>query len=304
MMHTSENNWHAWTYDNGLEFGRRTSDEKFKTTYSKSTLQPKSFKEELIRTAKSTLDHFPGLRPSVLFSGGMDSEVVLRAYLEIGANPQVYIMRYENDYNLYDVSYAVTICSMLNVDYKVIDFNLKKFYENDAEQVSEVAQIDRPRALPYCKFMELVDGLPIIGDGNLSVYRTDSDYSKLGTWIYRDYEHEIGWTKYLLEKNITGIAEWFKWTPELVLSNMELKWFNNLVSDQYEGKLGVNSTKILGYREVYPDIINRTKKTGFEEIDHLAAEFEEFLSKKYNGLPFRDHSTRTVSEFIKELSNV
>ena len=49
---------------------------------------------------------------------------------------------------------------------------------------------------------------------------------------------------------------------------------------------------------------SKTKKTGFEEIDQLSAEFEEFLTKKYNGLPFRDHSTRTVSEFIKELSNV
>jgi hypothetical protein len=35
----------------------------------------------------------------------------------------IYIGRYERDYNLYDVSYAITICSMLGVEFEIIDFN-------------------------------------------------------------------------------------------------------------------------------------------------------------------------------------
>lgn len=43
--------------------------------------------------------------------------------------------------------------------------------------------------------------------------------------------------------NRQGIAEWFKWTPGLVLSYMNTVWFNKLVNDEYYGKTGSNSTK-------------------------------------------------------------
>ena len=44
----------------------------------------------------------------------------------------------------------------VNVDYKIMDFNLQKFYENDAERISELSQIDRPKALPYCRLLEFI----------------------------------------------------------------------------------------------------------------------------------------------------
>ena len=137
MIYTSENNWYSWNYGDGPKFGRQLKDEKLHTSYSKFKGSVSSFSDELLKTASSTLDYYPNIRPSILFSGGVDSEIVLRSYLKIGANPKVYIIRYENDYNIYDVSYAITICSLLNVEYTIIDFNLKKFYENDAEKISK-----------------------------------------------------------------------------------------------------------------------------------------------------------------------
>lgn len=300
-MYTSENNWYSWQYGDGSKFGRQTGNLPFKTNLKLGPIPVKSFKEELLIAAKSTMDHYPDLRPSIFFSGGSDSELMLRSYLTIGANPNVYIVRYENDYNIYDVSYAVTICSLLNVDYKIIDFNLAKFYENDSESISELAQIDRPRALPYCKFIELVDGLPILGASDITAVRTDSDYSKKGTWLIRCWEHDIGWSKYARAINRPAITEWFKWTPGLVKSFMELDWFTKLVNDEYIGKLGTNSTKIIGYREAYPDLLERKKQTGFEKTDLLVNEFEIFLQKKYSGLPFRQYVDRTVRQLREEI---
>jgi hypothetical protein len=258
----------------------------------------------MTNAASSTLEHYPNLRPSILFSGGVDSEIVLRSYLKIGANPKVYIIRYENDYNIYDVSYAVTICSLLNVDYTIVDFNLQKFYENDAEKISELAQICRPRALPQCKFIDLVDGLPILCSSDLTGVRTNDDYNVKGTWLVRCWEHDIGWSKYLHETQRQGIAEWFKWSPGLVISFTQLKWFNNIINDKYYGKTGFNSTKIIGYREAFPDLIERKKQTGFEKTDLLVDEFESFLQTKYNGLPYRQSVDRTITELTNEILGI
>jgi len=237
-----------------------------------------------------------------MFSGGVDSELVLRTYLSIGANPKVCIVRYENDYNLYDVSYAITVCSMLDVKFDIIDFNLQKFYENDAEQISEIAQIDRPRALVYCKFLEMIDQMPIIGEGDPYWVRLDDNYSLKDNWVYRESETFIGWYKYANYLNKPTVPQFFKWTPELVLSHTKLSWFNNLINDKYPGKTGTNSTKIIGYREVYPDLLERKKKSGFEKTDELINEFESFLIQKYKGLPYRQEVDRTLDELWIDLS--
>jgi hypothetical protein len=83
---------------------------------------------------------------------------------------------------------------------------------------------------------------------------------------------------------------------------MNTNWFNKLINDSYYGKMGSSSTKIIGYREAYPDLITRKKQTGFEKIDLLAEEMEQHLIKKYNGLPYRGSFDRTVSELRIELT--
>ena len=298
-MYTSENNWYSWSYNNKL-FSRQTSNNKFNTHFNSYNGNVGSFKEELLNAARSTMDYWI-TKPIILFSGGIDSEIMLRSFLEIGVTPEINIARYENDYNIYDVSYAITVCSILNVSYKIIDLNLQKFYENEAEQMSELAQIDRPRALPYCKLLELVDGFPIMGASDLSPWRTDDNYSHKGIWLMRCWEHDIGWSKFLRQIDKPGIAEWFKWTPGLVISYMNTTWFPNLVNDKYYGKLGSNSTKLIGYREAYPDLIERKKQTGFEKTDSLVNEFESFLNKKYKGFPYRQSVDRTITELKNEI---
>jgi hypothetical protein len=300
-MYTSENNWYSWSYNDRL-FDRQTGHDTFNTKFTSITKPVGTFKEELLNAARSSMDHCNS-KPVILFSGGVDSEIMLRAFLDIGVTPEIVIARYENDYNIYDVSYAVTICSILNIPYRILDMNLQKFYENDAERLSELSQIDRPRALPYCKLLEKVDGFPIMGASDLSPWRTNDDYSSKGTWMIRCWEHDIGWSKFLREIDKPGIAEWFKWTPGLVLSVLNTNWFNKLVNDEYYGKLGSNSTKIIGYREAYPDIIERKKQTGFEKITNLIDEFEMFLQNKYQILPYRQTVDRSVEQLIADITN-
>jgi hypothetical protein len=301
-MYTSENNWYSWQYGDGDLFGRQPCNQQFKTNFGRMTRPAKPFKEELLLAAQSTLDHHPNLKPNIFFSGGVDSEIMLRSYLAIGCKPKVTIMRYENDYNIYDVSYAVTVCSMLNVEYELIDFNLIKFYENDAERISELAQIDRPRALPYCKFIEDADGFPILGASDISLCRTPAEYALRGDWNVTCWEHDIGWSKFARAIDKPAVAEWFKWTPGLVLSFMNLDWFSKLTNDEYYGKTGCNSTKIIGYREAYPDLIERRKQTGFEKIDILVNEIEDYLYVKYKGLPYRNQYDRSLQQLRNELT--
>jgi len=301
MIYTSENNWHTWNYDNQELFGRQTGNCKFNTTYNKFNGIINDFKTELDRAAASTLDHYPGLRPCVFFSGGVDSELILRSYINIGANPEVYIVRYENDINIYDVSYAIIICDLLNVKYNIIDFNVQKFYENDAETVSAQSQIDEPRMLPQLKFTDYSDGLTIVGHYGSSWTRLSDNYSQKSKWVWKNYEWGVGSNKYNILHNRTAIHQWWQWTPGLILSYTKLKWFSQLINDKFEGKTGPNSTKIAGFQEIYLDLIPRKKFIGFEKIQPVITELKNYLSKKNGGLIYRQEVDRTLAELTEEI---
>jgi hypothetical protein len=281
----SERNWYDWNYNDG----------KFNTVFQPHAQPLKSFKDELLDAARSTVDTIGN--PTLLFSGGAESELMLRSFLEIGANPNVVIYRYENEYNTYDVSLALAICMMLDVDFKIIDFNLQKFFENDAERISEIAQIDRPRALPYCKLLEISEGIPIIGRG-------EPNPLKLGdNWIHRCNEYDVGRIKYARAIGKQSIPEWFKWTPGLFSSYMQTKWFAGLINNKFNVS-EPSTTKLIGYREAYPDLVDRTKKTGFELIEALIQEVDEFLSRKNNGTPYRQTVDRDIHEWRLKLLNL
>jgi hypothetical protein len=302
MIYTSSQNWYSWSY-NGVKFARSESAaDAFSTEFNRRAVNTGSLKDELLIAARDILEHYPSLTPCIFFSGGVDSEIVLRSFIEIGAKPKVYIVRYEQDYNIYDVSYAVAICSTLGVEHTIIDFNLKKFYENDAEQISADAQLDRAMTMPQLKFMDYVDGLPIYSASDPSWMRPSSDYSVKENWLMRCWEHDIGWSKYARFKNRPAVMEFFKWSPNLLAAWNQTKWLQHLINDRYTGRLGTNSTKIIGYREAFPDLIERKKKTGFETCDHLIIEFEQFLEKKYRGLPFRRYFDRTFDQVMLDLS--
>jgi len=300
-MWTSQNNWYKWWYGDVL-FGRQTGGLQWNTSYKCNAVRRVgSFKEEMLAAARSTMDHYNGLKPCVYFSGGLDSELVLRSYIDIGADPIVNIFRFEDNINEYDVSYAIVICETLGVKYNVIDFNINKFFENDAEAISDIAQIDRPRALPQLRFLDYTEGFAVLGIGDPRWTRSVKDKTP---WILLDQEHDTGWDKYILHRSMPAIAQWFKWTPELVLAYTELDWFKNLIiNNKWTGREGVTSTKIIGYREAYPDLLQRDKKTGMEQIDSLIDEFERFLEKKNNGLPYRQVVPKTLDELRKEILN-
>ena len=97
----TENNWYSWQYGDGPLNGRYLPNKPFKTNYGKCADAIGTYKEELLKVARSTIDTFPNEKLILLFSGGSDSEVVLRSYLALGYPISVIIYRYENDFNLY-----------------------------------------------------------------------------------------------------------------------------------------------------------------------------------------------------------
>ena len=277
MFNYLENNWMKWYYDTPDNWVRTDSKQQFVVEYDCARDTTCRLRSSAIAACQSIRDTYSNEKLSVMLSGGTESEICVRSFYLAQIPFHVYIGRYENDINLYDVCYAVTLCESLGVPYTLIDFQLKKFLEKDAARYSEHAQINESRLLPQLALCDLVDGIPIMGGGEPVLSRLGTDYSTKGVWIIEECENFWGWPKHFVRQGRIGIADWCRWTPTLYQSWINLPWFQRLTNDEYVGKLGAYSTKLSGYQAEFPELLPRVKKTGFEKIDHSFDEVNKYL---------------------------
>jgi hypothetical protein len=252
-----KDNWFTWYYD-GIEKGPKTSlDSKF-TISTKPTItrKVKNFKEEVLLNASLTRDCFT--EPfDLLFSGGADSEIVLRSYHELNIPVNVFIFKYENNYNFFDVSHALRICNELNIEPKVVDFNLQKFFENDAYETWATGYYLSSGQLPLMKMMDYLDNIPIAGSGN-------------PVWIYHSNQWQLDLSELFHSQSIycstvkrTAIIDWFEYSPEVILSYTE----HPITKDLFKtpgSALKFEKHKHLLYKKFWSTLQLRPKYIGFE----------------------------------------
>ena len=253
-----KNDWLSWTCDSVKLGNKTTPQSKFELQFKKTINRPlKSHKEELLENTRVLRDKFS--EPfDLLFSGGVDGEVILRCHRELKIPINVFIFKYENNYNLKDVNHALRICDELNVKINVIDFNLKKFFENDAYSYWTNSYIATAGLLPHIKMLEYLDNIPVMGLG-APVWNYANN-----KWKFLVRDNVLAWpgTKHL-KRNI--LHNWHEYSPEVILSHALLPQIQNIInSETTNDTCSFEQYKYFVYKNIWKNIEIRTKRNGFE----------------------------------------
>jgi hypothetical protein len=286
-----KNNWLTWGYDGVNNAPKTKKDSVFNIQFTKTIVKPvQSYYEELINNARAIRETYSG-KFDLLFSGGIDSEVILRIYKELGVPLNVFIFKYENNYNHRDVSQAIKTCDALNVKYSLIDFNLEKFFENEAYSIWSKCYTGSSGWLPHMKMTEYLEGIPIIGSGE-PYWRKQQD----GSWMFEMDEDAKAWTVYHTTIKREVISDWYEHSPNIILSHMDLPIVNDLINNRIPGKISSYSSKGIIHKEIWPDLDLRRKLVGFEgdlppspnSKPEFMLEFEkEFIKDKIKTVTFK-----------------
>ena len=252
----------------GREFGyRETLSEKFlvelgpvdKDQYNRS-----DYCSELRRTADIVYQEF-GKDLVVFLSGGTDSEIVVRNFLDIGIRPRCACIKFKNDYNAPDVLEATEIAKELNLQLDILDFDVKDFYYSGQaiEFGKEIQCTQITYLLVYHHILKL--GSPAVMGGEALLTRGVNH--KGAGWYYTFRENEDASAMRFSKKyNIPLVNEWFSYTPELLLYYLENSTINDLLTERYNYKLSSVSTKNSVLRSLYPNIRPKVKTHGFERL--------------------------------------
>lgn len=266
-MNYTQNNHLHYTIG-GRKFGHRmTPYEQYKVYAGKVdpvVYKNSSWRNELVKTADSVYQEY-GKDLILFLSGGTDSEIVLRNFLEIGVKPRCVIIKFTNDYNLPDVLEGIEIAKQLDVKLDIIEFDVKDFYKS-GQALDFSKQIDCTQItylMVYYHIMKL--NSPAVMGGEMLLGRNVSRTSTF--WYYCFRENEDASAMRFSEKfNIPIVNEWFSYTPEMMLYYLENLDIQQLMSDRFNYKLTSVSSKNLILSKLYPGIKMRKKTTGFEKL--------------------------------------
>ena len=249
----------TWSYD-GVDYGPKLQpNAEFEMQFKPVIDRPlKTYREELLLNTQLIADTFNGPF-DLMFSGGMDSEVVLRCHKELDIPINVYVFRYENNYNVHDVAQALKICRELNITPNIVDFNLQKFFENEAYDIWKKGYFFNSGKLPHMKMLDYMNNTPVMGDGDPRWIKEQ------GVWKYEFDEDCHSQSIYCKTIGRNIIADWYEYSPEVIVSNMQTTDIQDLInhvpSSEYKY---FSEIKNILHKKLWPNIDIRAKRTGFE----------------------------------------
>jgi len=263
----TQNNHLKYSISN-KEYGYRESGiEKFTVTVGSIDVdqyRTGDFCSELKRTADSVYQEF-GKDLVVFLSGGTDSEIVVRNFIDIGIRPKCVTIRFVDGYNAPDVAEAIEIAKELDLDLHIIDFDVLDFYYSGeaVEFGKEIQCTQVTYLLVYNNILKF--GAPAVMGG-------EALFSRLVTptgskWYYTFRENEDASAMRFSDKfGIPLVNEWFSYTPELLLHYIDHPDIQSLFTEKLNYKLTSVSTKNSVLRKMYPNIRPKKKTHGFERL--------------------------------------
>lgn len=248
----------------------RSPSNRLWCSFTRAEREPVSFDQEAAKVAGILAEEASRLKRKVcvLLSGGMDSEVVVKACMAAGINFEAITFRYTGGRNNHELVFVDRFVKRHAIRHSYFDINpLAWIRSAELEDMFHGAQAASLTLMPHMKLLNHVwqelNGLPVLGNGDLYLENDDG-------WNYVELEYMLSWYRHAIRFGILGGIGFFQHTPEVTLSMLRepkiMKLGRNL--DSYANQKYDTSryVKYGIYRRYWPDLEMRPKFGGHEMV--------------------------------------
>lgn len=254
----------------GQPFAPRTEDvQTFDFKLGKCDGPVGSWAQELQRAMCRLVDEH-GSDLALFYSGGSDSEVILRMLLRIGVRPKVYTIKFSLGENHHETTHADEFCRSVGITPTVFTHNMQLFMVQDMCDLGIRYQCSQMAYLTVLQYVKKLD-IPVIMGGEVYLQKhqkiSDTVHSP-EEWYYIYREDEDGMTyRYSKDTGHTLINEVLTYTPGLLLSWLHHPTIGAVATNQVPGKITLLSVKTKVYeQELGVQLAAKTKFHGYETM--------------------------------------
>ena len=278
-----------YTYKNHFQIGYdgewfnipEDHHEEMQIGYGQCDDQPASFDQECRKAARLISENSRGLLPNLAFSGGVDSEIMVRIFMEEKLPFKITILKFENDLNLHDVSFAISYCEEHGLDYELVYLDVEKFFESDKfMEIADKTKCISPQIITHIWLLECMDELPVFGCGEGCVIKSVPDeFASVAPtgWKLYESEKQLAMYRYCLQTDKPAVPGFFRYTPALLYTFMNNQLVQDLVAEKIPGVLSTQTLKLKIYQSWFSGIRSRPKFHGFEKIIEKESKLRQSL---------------------------
>lgn len=307
----SYNNHFVWGYNRQPWILRQRLYDRFYSSYGRAEFNaanPWSLRQAAIDSARkiSMSAKKYGKVPMVLYSGGLDSEVVIAAFLQSGEDFTVGHLKYQPELNYHDSEWVYRFCRANNLNLKEYQVDPQEYFTRS--QTFSMAVKDNIKLFEMTLVNHLMDltcdrFFPILGNGEPYLFKVENSLDS--AWHFRELEYMMPWYIHAMNNNIQSCPGFWQYTPEIMLAFLLDPVMQDLCNNRIPGKITSRTSKYKIYCNAFPeyDFQPRRKFTGYE---YISRENLNPLNQKINSKTFYDRHSYQEYEYnqlVRDMSN-
>lgn len=303
MVEITHKNLIYFGYDGGI-LNTKTRNDSISWTFTPVSRKVGTLQEECIETAKLVAEKATLLNrtPVILLSGGSDSQVVAKSFLEANIDFETISFKYSTGMLDYETFYIDRFVQRNNLKHRYINKDWVSWLKTkEAEELYLSSNTVYVTEVPHLSILNLVweeGGFPIMGSG-------DPDFVRYGSeWKYaRSEAVGTAYYKHCINQNIESCIGFFVYTPEIALSFLQEKSFIDMIygADKNSALLhGGRPLKIKTFRKYWPDIEYQHKISHFLRYENLYRGIVKSY-KNQHSLSYNEKWETNAIDFINHL---
>jgi len=275
-MFTTHENHYKFGYDGVNDFRfRENKDQKYTIEFGRAN-SITTFKEEAINTAKQIHADADGQTIYISYSGGIDSEFIVRAFLEANVPFEAITARFNHNMNEYDFNFVKKAQNEYGFKLNVLDVDIEKFLATEMMEYAIATKCCSPQFPLHMHLWDAFDGFVVAGH-ELIFGRTPPSKQ----FYLKAQEKEDSVHRYHIWRNRNGAPAFCFYRPELALTFLlepellKLFTFGHVFNKTYSG-----TPKSRTYNRCF-NLEPREASTGFETFMHLDDMYRPKLEELY-----------------------
>ncbi len=254
-----------------VEFGRRAhANDRFNFSVGTCPGHVFSWAQELDLALTKLIDTH-GRKVALFYSGGSDSEIILRTLVKLGVTPEVHIIKFSEGLNEHETSNADELCKCLGIEPKIWVHDVGSYIRE--RKYLHLGLKYTCTQIAYLTVLEYVRRvtIPVIMGGEIYLQRHQINEGAVHSpqeWYYIYREDEDGVTyRYSVDTGHPVINEVFTYTPQLLYTWLAHPTIASVANNMHPGKITILSVKRQTYeQELGYKLQARSKFHGYERL--------------------------------------
>ena len=258
----------------------------FFVEYDTVTSPPADFTTECVEAAHNAVKkNIKNLPIIVLMSGGLDSEMVARMLLQAGipfkcllGKLQIEVATKTLILNEHDYSYAEKWCRSNNIEIEYCSVDLYK----DAKLLTEYALSGSGFSPQLSWFMYMIKWCHDNNYFFMGGFEEMEIVLREGEYFCKDFQRDMCIQHFVDKNNLYGMIRYWKQDSRILSAFLEIPTVRQLMNDKVKNLV---DHKFEYFSEIFPDIEDRPKLTGFERLqewDNILRAYMKQINGQYD----------------------